>query len=36
MNNVKSKTFSMTPNELEEKTLSSEKFRVLFNFKWMK
>ena len=35
MNNVKCIKFSMTPNELEEKSLSSEKFKVLFNFKWM-
>ena len=33
MNDVKSKKYGMPPNEIEEQSLSSEKFRVLFNFK---
>ena len=32
MNNVKSKKYGGSPNEIEQKLLSSEKFRTLFNF----
>ena len=33
MNNVKSKKYGIRPNDVQEKSLSSEKFRVLYNFK---
>ena len=33
MNNVKSENYGLSPNVIEEKSLSSEKFRTLFNFK---
>ena len=33
MNNVKSKKYGIRPNDVEEKSLSSENFRVLYNFK---
>ena len=33
MNNVKSKKNGISPNSIEEKSLSSEKFRELFSFK---
>ena len=33
MNIVKSKKHSISPNVIEEKSLPSEKFRMLFNFK---
>ena len=32
MNNVKSKKYGITPNEIQQKLLSSEKFETLFNF----
>ena len=32
MNNVKSEKYGITPNETEQKSLSSEKFKTLFNF----
>ena len=32
VNNVESKTYGITPNESEQKLLSSEKFKTLFNF----
>ena len=32
MNDVKSEKYGITPNEIEEKSLSSEKFKTLFNF----
>ena len=32
MNNVKSEKYGITPNEIEQKSLSSEKFKTLFNF----
>ena len=33
MNNVKSKKYSTSPNVIEEKSLSSQRYRTLFNFK---
>ena len=33
MNNVKSEKYGISPNVIKEKSLSSEKFRTLFNFK---
>ena len=33
MNNVKSKRYGISPNDVEEKSLFSGKFRTLFNFK---
>ena len=33
MNNVKSKRYGISPNDVEEKCLFSGKFRTLFNFK---
>ena len=33
MNNVKSKKYSISPNGIEQKSLSSEQFKTLFNFK---
>ena len=33
MNNVRSKKYGMSPNVIEEKSLSSQRFRTLFNFK---
>ena len=33
MNNVKSKKYGIRPNDVEEISLSSENFRVLYNFK---
>ena len=32
MNNVKTEKYSASPNEIEQKLLSSEKFRTIFNF----
>ena len=32
MNNVKSEKYDITHNEIEQKSLSSEKFKTLFNF----
>ena len=32
MNNVKSEKYSTNPNVIEEKSLSSQRFRKLFNF----
>ena len=31
MNNGKSEKYGITPNEIEQKSLSSEKFKTLFN-----
>ena len=36
MNNVKSEKYGISPNVIKEKSLSSEKFRTLFNFKRIK
>ena len=33
MNNVKSEKYSASPNVIEEKSLSSQRYRTLFNFK---
>ena len=33
MNDVKSKKYGISPNDIEKKSLSSEKFKTLFNFK---
>ena len=33
MNNVKIKKCGMSPNDIEKKSLSSERFKTLFNFK---
>ena len=33
MNNVKSEKYGISPSDIEEKSLPSEKFRVLFNYK---
>ena len=33
MNNVKSEKYSTSPNVIEEKSLSSQRYRTLFNFK---
>ena len=33
MNNVRSKKYGISPNVIEEKSLSSQRLRTLFNFK---
>ena len=33
INDVKSKKYVISPNDIEKKSLSSEKFKTLFNFK---
>ena len=33
MNNVKSEKYGISPSDIEEKSLPSEKLRVLFNYK---
>ena len=33
MNNVKIKKYGMSPNDIEKKSLSRERFKTLFNFK---
>ena len=33
MNDVKSKKYGISSNDIEKKSLSSEKFKTLFNFK---
>ena len=33
MNNVKIQKYGMSPNDIEKKSLSSERFKTLFNFK---
>ena len=33
MNNVKSEKYGISPNIIEEKSLSSQRFRTLFNLK---
>ena len=36
MNQIESEKYDCVPNYIEKKSLSSQKFRITFNFEWIK